>query len=447
LEAPENYGLPSSIQTEVTVLGAMILDAVAITDATAKLQAEDFSLDSHQRVYRAIVDLVAQGHAVDFIIVLNALAKKKELDAIGGQDYLAFLTEGIPRNPNIESYVRIVKDKSVLRQLMSVCNDGMIAASDQSEDASDVLANIETRLAEVAQRALTGGFVTPGEIMEEQSSIDEFLAGGNKLGTIATGYAIDRWTNNFKPDQLIIIAARPSMGKTAWALNIAANSAIRFRKHVGIFTLEMSKEAILRRMIQSEARVPKHRFVSGLNSDEKRKAIQALESLMDSGLHIDEKAFTTMQEIRAKARRLKQRDELDVLIIDYLGLIEPPARSENRTQEVSAMSRGLKGLAKELGIPVIALAQLNRKCEERSDKRPMLSDLRDSGSIEQDADIVAFIYREEVYEPEKSEVRGMAEILLAKHRDGRIGRLKMVYGGDTTRFEDEAYPSEENYHG
>lgn len=440
----ETTGLPASLHMEVACLGAMLLDAVARNDATAKLVPDDFSIDSHRRVYKAMVDMSERGDAIDTSTVQEELAKRHEIDSIGGPAYLAYLTEGIPRDFNIESYVRAIKDKSLLRQLFSIFQDASNRASDHSEDAITVLSDIEARLAEVSQTAITGGFVTVGEIMAEQRSVDDFLSGGQQIGTIATGFAVDRLTNYFKPEELIIVAARPSMGKTAWALNIASNNVIRYRKNVGILTLEMSKEALLRRMVQSESRIPKQRFVTNsLSQEERRAANHALERLMDSGLYIDDKPFTTMQEIRAKSRRLKQAHDLDFLIIDYLGLIEPPARSENRTQEVSAMSRGLKGLAKELGIPVMALAQLNRKCEERSDKRPMLSDLRDSGSIEQDADVVAFIYREEVYSPENIEVRGLAEINLAKNRDGAIGKTDLRYFGNITRFEDCAHPNEE----
>lgn len=440
----ETSGLPASVHTEIACLGAMLVDAVARNDATTKLVPDDFSLSSHSRIYKAMVDMMERGDAIELTTVVAELTKRRELDSIGGPAYLASLTEGIPRDFSIEAYVQIVKDKSLLRQLFSIFQDASNRTCDQSEDAITVLSDIEARLAEVSQTAVTGGFVTVGEIMAEQKSVDEFLSGGQQVGTIATGFAVDRLTNYFKPEELIIVAARPSMGKTAWALNIASNNAIRYRKNVGILTLEMSREALLRRMVQSESRIPKQRFVTNsLGAEERRAANHALESLMDSGLFIDDKPFTTMQEIRAKSRRLKQAHNLDLLIIDYLGLIEPPARSENRTQEVSAMSRGLKGLAKELGIPVMALAQLNRKCEERSDKRPMLADLRDSGSIEQDADVVAFIYREEVYSPENTEVRGMAEINLAKNRDGAIGKTDLRYFGAITRFEDCAHPSEE----
>src|SRR5665213_2859152 len=301
-------GMPSSLHTEIAILGAMLLDAVAISDATAKLRAEDFSLDSHQRIYRTILDLLAVNHAVDFLTVQDALSKKRELEAIGGPAYLAYLTEGIPRNLNIESYVRIVKDKSLLRQLMSIFSEGMAQASDQTEEA-------------------------------------------NKL-------------------------------------------------------------------------------------------INALERLMTSKMFIDDTPGITLAEMRAKARRLMQQEgRLDLIVIDYLQLMTGSAGSsqkkfENRTQEVSAVSRGLKALAKELRVPVVALSQLSRGSEQRAgDKKPLLSDLRESGSIEQDADVVAFIHREEYYNREDEDLKGKAEIIIAKQRNGPTGSVHLAYISDYTRFE------------
>jgi replicative DNA helicase len=425
-----NEGLPSSLQTEVTVLGAMLLDAVAITDATAKLLPEDFSLDSHQRVYRVMVDLLALGHAVDLITVMDALSKRRELDAIGGASYLAFLTEGIPRNPNIESYVRIVKDKSLLRQLLGIFNDGMVAASDQSEDATTVLNDVEKRLADVADSAIQRGFSNIPEIVANSfKSIDGLYEQGREITGLATHYTnFDKMTSGLQNSELIIIAARPSMGKTAWAINIAQNCAVRDGKVVAVFSLEMSKESLLRRMLASEAMT---------------KLIAALDRLMTSKMYIDDTPGITLAEMRAKARRLRQQEngQLDLIVIDYLQLMTgssggSKAKFENRTQEVSSISRGLKALAKELEVPVVALSQLSRGSEQRTgDKKPLLSDLRESGSIEQDADVVAFIHREEYYDRENEEVKGQAEIIIAKQRNGPTGSVKLAYLADFTRFE------------
>jgi replicative DNA helicase len=441
-----NDGLPSSIQTEVTVLGAMLLDAVAITDATAKLRPEDFSLDSHQRVYRVMTDLMAQGHAVDLITVMDALSKRRELDAIGGAAYLAFLTEGIPRNPNIESYVRIVKDKSLLRQLLGIFNDGMVQASDQTEEATKVLNDIEVRLAEVADSAIQRGFSNIPEIVAASfGSIDALYEQGREVTGLATHYIeFDKMTSGLQNSELIIIAARPSMGKTAWAINIAQNCAVKDGKVVAVFSLEMSKESLLRRMLASEAMVGSRKLQTGfIPREDKGKLIAALDRLMNSKMFIDDTPGITLAEMRAKARRLRQQENghLDLIVIDYLQLMTGSSGSskkqfENRTQEVSAISRGLKALAKELQVPVVALSQLSRGSEQRTgDKKPLLSDLRESGSIEQDADVVAFIHREEYYDRENEDIKGQAEIIIAKQRNGPTGSVKLAYLSDYTRFE------------
>ena len=443
--SPRNDGLPSSVQTEVTVLGAMLLDALAITDATAKLRAEDFALDSHQRIYRVMVDLLAQGHAVDLITVMDALTKRRELDAIGGAAYLAFLTEGIPRNPNIESYVRIVKDKSLLRQLLGIFNEGMAAAAEQSEDATKVLNDVEVRLAEVADSAIQRGFSNIPEIVANSfGSIDALYEQGREVTGLATHYIeFDKMTSGLQNSELIIIAARPSMGKTAWAINIAQNCAVRDGKIVAVFSLEMSKESLLRRMLASEALVGSRKLQTGfIPREDKGKLMAALDRLMNSRMFIDDTPGITLAEMRAKERRLRQQEgALDLVVIDYLQLMTGATtgsqkRFENRTQEVSSISRGLKGLAKELGVPVIALSQLSRGSEQRTgDKKPLLSDLRESGSIEQDADVVAFIHREEYYDRENEDLKGKAEIIIAKQRNGPTGSVQLAYLSDFTRFE------------
>jgi replicative DNA helicase len=440
-----NDSLPASVQTEVTILGAMLLDAVAITDATAKLVAEDFLLDSHQRIYRVIAELVHMGQAVDFITVMDALARKKELDAIGGQAYLAFLTEGIPRNPNIESYVRIVKDKSLLRQLLGIFNDGMAAASDQSEDATEVLNLVEQRLAEVADSAITRGLSGIPEIVASSfGTIDALYEQGQEVTGLATHFIeFDKMTSGLQDSELIIIAARPSMGKTAWAINIAQNCAVRDNKVVAVFSLEMSKESLLRRMLASEAMVGARKLQTGfIPRADKDKLISALDRLMNSRMFVDDTPGITLAEMRAKARRLQQQQngQLDMIVIDYLQLMTGAKSSgkgfENRTQEVSSISRGLKALAKELKVPVVALSQLSRGSEQRQggDKRPLLSDLRESGSIEQDADVVAFIHRPEYYDRDNEELKGLAEIIIAKQRNGPTGTVKLHYLNDFTLF-------------
>jgi replicative DNA helicase len=443
-------GLPASVHNEIAILGAMLQDAVAISDATGKLKIEDFSLDSHRRVYQAILDLLAAGHAVDYLTVMDALSKKKELDAIGGPAYLAFLSEGIPKNLNIESYVRIVKDKSLLRQLMSIFSEGATRAADQSEDAINVLGDVEAQLSEVADSAIQRGFSGISEIVASSfGSIDKLYEQGREVTGLATHYVeFDRMTSGLQDSELIIIAARPSMGKTAWAINIAQNAAVRDGKVVAVFSLEMSKESLLRRMLASEALVNSRKIQTGfLPKEDKGKLLAALERLMESKMFIDDTPGISLAEMRAKARRLKQQEgALDLIMIDYLQLMTGSAGPgkkgfENRNQEVAAVSRGLKALAKEMKVPVIALSQLSRASEQRGgDKKPMLSDLRESGSIEQDADVVAFIHRDSYYNKDENgdedpESKGKAEIIIAKQRNGPTGSVHLAYLSDYTRFE------------
>ena len=441
-------GMPAAIHAEIAVLGAMLLDAVAISDATAKLRAEDFSLDSHRKVYQAVLDILTVGQAVDYITVMEALSKKKELDSIGGPAYLAYLSEGIPHQMNIESYVQIVKDKSLLRQLLGAFQNGMIQASDQVESAQQVLSDVEARLAEIADSSIQRGFAGIPEIVANSfGSIDALYEQGREVTGLATHYIeFDRMTSGLQDSELVIIAARPSMGKTAWAINIAQNAAVRDGKVVAVFSLEMSKESLLRRMLASEAMVNSRKIQTGfLPREDKGKLLGALERLMDSKLFIDDTPGITLAEMHAKARRLRQQGgALDLIVIDYLQLMSGGSGAnkkgfENRNQEVSSISRGLKALAKEMRVPVIALSQLSRSSEQRGgDKKPMLSDLRESGSIEQDADVVCFIHREEYYDRENEDLKGKAEIIVAKQRNGPTGSVMLAYLADYTRFENLA---------
>jgi replicative DNA helicase len=437
-------GVPANIHVEIAILGSMLLDPLAINDATEKLLEEDFFLESHRRIYRAILDLLAVNHAVDYLTVMDALSKKKQLDAIGGPTYLAYLTEGIPRNFSIESYVQIVKDKSLLRQLFAIFNEGANRASDSSEAARIVLSDIEQRLGEVADKSIQVGFSDIGSVVKESfGSIDALYEQGREVTGLATHYVeFDRMTSGLQESELIIIAARPSMGKTAWAINIAENAAVRGGKVVAVFSLEMSKSSLLRRMLASQALVNSKAIQTGmLMREDRAKLIHGLEKLMESKIFIDDTPGITLAEMRAKARRLKQQHgKLDLIVIDYLQLMTGSNSNakgfENRTQEVSAISRGLKSLAKEMKVPVVALSQLSRASEQRGgDKKPLLSDLRESGSIEQDADVVCFIHREEYYDRENEDLKGKAEIIIAKQRNGPTGSIQLAYLADYTRFE------------
>ena len=435
---------PTSVHAEMTILGAMLVEPVAIIDATMLLKTDDFALDSHRRIYAAMLQLVEVGHGVDIVTVTDHLTKKKELDSVGGLAYLASLSEGLPRKLSIESYVRIVRDKSLMRQLLSVCDMGMIEASDQSREALDVLNQVTSRLTEISEHAVTGGFSDISAIVKDSfGSIDALYEQGREVTGLATHYVeFDRMTSGLQGSELIIIAARPSMGKTAWAINIAENAAVRGGKVVAVFSLEMSKASLLRRMLASQALVNSKAIQTGmLMRDDRAKLINGLERLMESKIFIDDTPGITLAEMRAKARRLKQQQgQLDLIVIDYLQLMTGASSNskgfENRTQEVSAISRGLKALAKEMNVPVVALSQLSRASEQRGgDKKPLLSDLRESGSIEQDADVVCFIHREEYYDRENEDLKGKAEIIIAKQRNGPTGTIHLAYLADYTRFE------------
>jgi replicative DNA helicase len=445
---------PASVHAETTILGGMLVDSLAIIDATMLLRAEDFSLDSHRRIYTAMLHLAETGHAVDIVTVSEELKKRKEIDSIGGIAYLASLSEGLPRKLSIESYVRIVKDKSLMRQLMTVCDMGLNEAGDQSQHALDVLNKVGSLLNDISDDAITGGFSDISTIVKDSfGSIDALYEQGREVTGLATHYIdFDRMTSGLQDSELIIIAARPSMGKTAWAINIAENAAVRGGKVVAVFSLEMSKASLLRRMLASQALVNSKAIQTGmLMRDDRAKLISGLEKLMESKIFIDDTPGITLAEMRAKARRLKQQQngQLDLIVIDYLQLMtgsNTGSKSfENRTQEVSAISRGLKALAKEMKVPVVALSQLSRASEQRGgDKKPLLSDLRESGSIEQDADVVCFIHREEYYDRENEDLKGKAEIIIAKQRNGPTGIVHLAYLADFTRFEN-LQPGTDNY--
>ncbi len=448
-------GLPASIESERLILGAIMLDNHAYNEAAEKLHAEDFALDSHQRVFARMADLIDAGRAVDIVTLTEELARRKEVEAVGGVAYLASLIEGLPHRLSVEDYVRIVKDKSLLRQLIRICSDSITRAIDQSEGAIDVLNTAETNLLEVTEKGITNGFAGIPEIVRDSfGSIDNLYKQGREVTGLATHFdEFDRMTSGLQNSELVIIAARPSMGKTAWAINIAQNAAVRGGKTVAVFSLEMSKESLLRRMLASEALVDSQKIQKGfLGRDDHEKLTSALERLVEAQIYIDDTPGISLTEMRAKARRLRQmRSGLDLIVIDYLQLMSGSTggtgqkRYENRTQEVSSISRGLKALAKELNVPVIALSQLSRASEQRGgDKKPMLSDLRESGSIEQDADVVAFIHRESYYNRDENgqpdpDTANRAEIIIAKQRNGPTGSVHLAYLSKCTRFENLSY--------
>jgi replicative DNA helicase len=442
--------LPASVDAERSILGAILLDNFSYTQASSEnLQPDDFSLDSHRRIYARIRDLADAGHAVDLITLSEELSRHKEVESVGGVAYLSSLTDGLPHRLNIEQYVRIVKDKALLRGLIFASNAAIARAMDEAEPAADVLTASEAALYQLSDRQFGNGFQDVKQIVRDSfGSIDALYERGQRVTGLETHFSdFDGMTSGLQKSDLVIIAARPSMGKTAFALNIAENAAVNDAKVVGVFSLEMSREALLLRMLCSNARVDSHKLRTGfLSRVDYQKLVEALARLAEAPIFIDDTPGITISEMRAKSRRLQHQNQgrLDLIIVDYLQLMSGGApgtggkRYENRTQEVSAISRGLKLLAKEMRVPVLALSQLSRAPESRGgDHRPQLADLRESGSIEQDADVVAFIFREEVYNPDP-ELEGMAELIIAKQRNGPTGKVDLAFIKRSTRFESRA---------
>jgi replicative DNA helicase len=434
--------LPANVEAERSILGAVLLDNLAYNQAAEHLKPEDFLLDSHRRIYARMTDLADSSRSIDLITLAEELGRHGELESIGGVAYISGLLDGVPDRPSIEHYIKIVRDKALLRGLIHTATAAIARASEQSDAAEEILNDTEAQIFQLSEKRIGRGFMGVQEIIKESfGSIDALLQRGRRITGLETHYAdLDEKTSGLQKSDLIIIAGRPSMGKTSFAMNIAENSAIEDAKTIAIFSLEMSKEALLQRMLCSVACVDAHRFRTGsLWQDDMRKIAQAVEKLSQAPIFIDDSPGITVSEMRAKARRLLQsQGMLDLIVVDYLQLMSGGGkRYENRTQEVSAISRGLKALAKELAVPVIALSQLSRAPESRGagDHRPQLADLRESGSIEQDADVVAFIFREEVYKPDDPELDGVAELIIRKQRNGPTGTVKMAFLKSSTRFE------------
>ena len=436
------HSLPANVEAERAILGAILLDNLAFNEAAEHLQAEDFSLDSHRRIYTRMVELMDSSRPIDLITLIEELDRHKELQAIGDVGYISGLIDGVPDRPSIEHYIKIVRDKSLLRGLIHTANTAIARASDQTDLAEDILNDTEAAILGLSEKRIGRGFMGIQEIIKESfGSVDALLQRGQRITGLATHYTdLDDMTSGFQPSDLIIIAARPSMGKTSFAMNIAENVAIDDQKVVGVFSLEMSREALLLRMLCSRARVDAHKMRTGsLWREDMHKVTRAMEELAHAPIFIDDTPGIALSEMRAKARRLQQsQGSLSLIVVDYLQLMSGGGRRyENRTQEVSAISRGLKGIAKEMKVPVVALSQLSRAPESRGagDHRPQLADLRESGSIEQDADVVAFIFREEVYKPDEPELDGIAELIIRKQRNGPTGTVKMAFIKSSTRFE------------
>jgi replicative DNA helicase len=441
---------PQSLEAEESVLGGILLENTAIDRAIETLSADDFYREAHRKIFRGMIELSERGEPTDLITLSEVLRARGELQDVGGLTYLAELAERVPTAANILQYARIVKEKAILRGLIGTATEIATRGYEATEDVDVLLDIAEQRIFAISEGRIRPAFYRMGEVLVETFKTVERLHQQKQMVTgVATGFDdFDRLTAGLQPAELIIIAGRPGMGKTALALNIAQNAALSAAAHgVAIFSLEMAKEQLVLRMLCGQARVDSSKVRAGFLSerDFERLAIAA-QQLGDAPVYIDDSPGLSALELRAKARRLKRDPNvrLGLVIVDYLQLMRGMGATDSREQEISQISRSLKGLAKELGIPVIALSQLNRQVEQRGDRRPVLADLRESGAIEQDADVVAFVYRDEAYHPENEETRGLAEVIIAKQRNGPIGSVRMTYRSEYTRFENYS-PDEQSF--
>jgi replicative DNA helicase len=429
--------LPHNLEAERSVLGAILIQNDAYNTAVELLRPEDFYRDAHRRIFDRIIALAERRMAVDFVTLKEELSRAGELDTVGGPAYVASLVDGVPRATNIEYYAKIVKEKAVLRNLIAAANTILLDAYEADQEAADILDRAEQSIFQIAEGGIRTGFVSLYDLA--QDSVEAIQKAHEEKKTVTgvpTGFEdLDRITSGFQRGDLIIVAARPSMGKTSLALNIAQYVGTRSKRTIGVFSLEMSREQLFMRMLSSEAMVDGHALRTGyLRTEEWGQLTEALGVLGQAKVFIDDTPGIGVLEMRAKSRRLASEHGLDLLIVDYIQLMQGRGRFDNRTQELGAISRALKGLAKELNVPVVVLSQLSRAPESRSDHRPQLSDLRESGALEQDADVVLLIYREDAYN-RAAENAGVAEIIVAKQRNGPTDTIKLAFIRERTRFE------------
>ena len=428
--------LPHNLEAERSVLGAILIHNDAFNVAAELIDAGDFFRDAHRRVFDSMVSLNERGQAIDLVTLKDELGRSGDLDDVGGAAYIAALADGVPRSTNVEQYARIVKERATLRNLIQSANRILGMAYKAEEDADTLLDQAEQEIFSIAEGRIHTGFVPLSDLVQGSFTAIEQLQEHKGLVTgVPSGFVdIDNLTSGFQPADLVIIAARPSMGKTSFVLNVAQHVGIKTDRTIGFFSLEMSKEQLFMRMLTAEAEVDSHRFRGGFLSERDYGRLStALGRLADAKVFIDDSAGLGVLEMRAKARRLKAEHGLDLLVVDYLQLMQGRGRFENRTQELASISRAFKALAKELNVPVLALSQLSRAPESRSDRRPQLSDLRESGALEQDADVVLFIFREEQYDP-TPENENLAELIIGKQRNGPTGTVRLAFLKQHTRF-------------
>ncbi len=432
--------LPSSEESERAILGAILLDNSLISQVVEQLKPEDLYSPLHRRIFAAMITLFEASMSIDPILIGEELKKEgSAIESIGGISTITNLTFGLPHFSDLTDYIKVVRDKALMRNLVRACNQITSEALEEEEDAKVILDHAEQVIFALAEQRTREGFAPVKPVAERVlEKVHEYAQReSHALTGLSTGFRdLDEMTSGFQPSDLIIVAARPSMGKTALCLTVAQNAAILENAVVGIFSLEMSKEQLVMRMMSSEAKVDAKRFRQGMLSREEWERLgRAIGTLSDTKIFIDDTPGISVLEMRAKARRLAaEQKRLDLIVVDYLQLMSGSGRTESRQQEVSKISRELKGLAKEMNVPVIALSQLSRAPEARNPPKPMMSDLRESGSIEQDADVVAFIYREDYYKPDE-ENQGMAELIISKQRNGPTGTVRLAFLKEFTRFE------------
>ncbi|WP_343784002.1 replicative DNA helicase [Alkalibacillus silvisoli] len=430
---------PHNIEAEQAVLGAIFLEPDAIVSASEMLSPEDFYRISHKRIFEIMLRLMDKGEPIDLVTVTTALTDAEMLNDVGGVSYLTDIANSVPTAANIDYYARIVEEKSTLRSIISAATGIVTRTFEENEEVTELLDHAEKTILDISQDKSSGKFRNIKDVLiNVYDNIEQLHHHDEEVTGVATGFRdLDQITSGFQKNDMIIIAARPSVGKTAFALNIAQNVAIHSSENVALFSLEMGAEQLVSRMLCAEGNIDAQRLRTGkLEEEDWGKLTMAMGSLSNAGIYIDDTPGVKINEIRSKCRRLKQESGLGMIMIDYLQLIQgPPGGSESRQQEVSEISRSLKALARELEVPVIALSQLSRGVEQRQDKRPMMSDLRESGSIEQDADIVGFLYRDDYYE-EDSEKENIIEIIIAKQRNGPVGTVDLAFVKEYNKFVD-----------
>ncbi|HRS20592.1 MAG TPA: replicative DNA helicase [Clostridia bacterium] len=427
---------PNNIEAEQSVLGAMLLDKEAISTATEFITGDDFYREAHKEIFEAIVDIYNRGEPVDLITLTEKLKTRNTLEAVGGITFLTNLMDAVPTTHNVKYYAKIVEDKSLLRKLIKSSNEIIQKSYQAEEDIGEIIDDAEKGIFNISLNRSTQGFVHLKNILNANfDRIEQLYLNKGKITGVPTGFHdLDNKLSGLQKSDLILIAARPSMGKSSFMMNIVQHAAVREKITTAIFSLEMSKEQLTQRLLCSEALIDAHRLrIGDINEDEWVKLARAMGPLSEAPIYIDDTPSISITEMRAKCRRLKLEHDLGLIVIDYLQLMQGKGNAESRQQEISEISRSLKALAREINVPVVALSQLSRAPEMRADHKPVLSDLRESGAIEQDADVVMFLYRDEYYHPD-TEKKNIGEVNIAKQRNGPTGTVELIWLGQFTKF-------------